>query len=225
VLCARCGVENPDDAAFCQKCGNQLMAAGTNTTNQGKDAIVPSEASGWTFAGFVPFGLFAFKHGLLWWGVIGILACIPSLGIVLWLIYWIYIGVNGKKLAWRHRRFESAQQFRDTMRAWNMWGIILLPVTIVLAYAILIAIALPNFTRIQQKAKEADTKAALQDVHSIDWSRGAREKHDLAGHSDKVLDLAFSPDEKHLAARSFGPTAITWEPADQGQDNPCCSAS
>ncbi len=41
-------------------------------------------------------------------------------------MYFIYIGIQGKQLAWQSRRFDSLQQYADTMRAWNTWGLVLL---------------------------------------------------------------------------------------------------
>ena len=35
----------------------------------------------------------------------------------------IYLGVNGNKLAWQNRRFDSIDQFREVRSAWNAWGI------------------------------------------------------------------------------------------------------
>jgi hypothetical protein len=97
------------------------MADG-NTSGMGPGYPVPQEAQGWTFAGFVPWALFAFFNGINTWGAIGL---------VLWffgayLVYSIYMGIKGKELAWQGRRFDSIEQFNETMKAWNTWGIIML---------------------------------------------------------------------------------------------------
>jgi hypothetical protein len=55
-------------------------------------------------------------------GVIGLVLQFLGFGIV----YAIMIGINGKESAWRNRRFDSVQQYVDTMRAWNSWGMWLL---------------------------------------------------------------------------------------------------
>jgi len=89
-------------------------------------APVPAEveAMGWSWGGF----------GLNWiWGIgnkvnVALLALIPcvGLGIAIWL------GISGHKLAWQSRRFDSVQQYKETMKAWNMWGIIIFFVSIAL---------------------------------------------------------------------------------------------
>jgi hypothetical protein len=87
----------------------------------GSAYLPPRDTEGWTFAGCVPAGLFGFVNGSTLWGVLGLLGCL-GVPIVSW-VYAIYVGIKGKELAWQNRRFDSVYQFRDTMRAWNSWGI------------------------------------------------------------------------------------------------------
>ena len=48
---------------------------------------------------------------------------IPFVGWIVQLGVAIYLGISGHELAWQNRRFESLQQFQDTMRVWNAWGL------------------------------------------------------------------------------------------------------
>ena len=88
---------------------------------------VPPEAEGWTFAGFIPWGLFSFINGNTLWGILYWVSWL--FGLV--LIYVIYVGLYGKKQAWQQRRFDSLQQYVDTMTAWNTWGIVMLVFSLV----------------------------------------------------------------------------------------------
>ncbi|MBN2081648.1 zinc ribbon domain-containing protein [bacterium] len=141
MFCPKCGAENPDGSVFCQGCGFQLAeettgidptAAATGYA-PGQSAPLagapPASATGWTFAGFVPFGIFAFLNGNTMMGVVG-LAVNLLLG-PLYIAYAIYIGIAGRKLAWENRQFSSVEEFEGTMKSWNMWGIILLIVGVV----------------------------------------------------------------------------------------------
>lgn len=94
-----------------------------NSSGTGLQAWTPKEAQGWTFAGFVPLGLFALSNNITSWGLLA-LACsiVPYIGIVVLPLCWIYIGINGKKLAWKLRKFESREQFKKTMAAWENAG-------------------------------------------------------------------------------------------------------
>jgi hypothetical protein len=100
-----------------------------NTSGMGQGYPVPPQASGWTFAGFVPFGIFHFFNGNTGLGVLGLFTSLLSfiwfLGI-LNLGYSIYVGITGRESAWRNRRFNSAMEYDDTMRTWNTAGLVLL---------------------------------------------------------------------------------------------------
>ena len=96
------------------------VPADGNTSGMGEGYAVPPFTQGWTFAGCLPFGLFAFLNNSTLWGVLGLGGMIIS---ALQLVYAIYVGIEGRKLAWKNRRFESVQQFEETMRAWNNWGL------------------------------------------------------------------------------------------------------
>jgi hypothetical protein len=93
-----------------------------NTSGMGDGYPVPPEASGWTFAGFIPFGLFSFLNGNSNMGILGAVGSI--IGIV-GLVYAILVGINGKESAWRNRRFASIEEYTSTMRGWNTGGLIL----------------------------------------------------------------------------------------------------
>jgi hypothetical protein len=57
------------------------------------------------------------------WGIgnrvwLAFIVAVPYVG----PFFTFYLGAVGHKLAWQNRRFESFQQYRDTMRRWNAWG-------------------------------------------------------------------------------------------------------
>lgn len=99
-----------------------------NTSGMGPGYPLPYQTQGWTFAGFVPFGLFAFVNGSVLWGVLYWLLSFFGVS----LVYNIYVGIKGRELAWQSRRFDSLQQFEETMAAWNRWGIISLIASVLL---------------------------------------------------------------------------------------------
>lgn len=55
-------------------------------------------------------------------------ACIPGmppgglLGLAN-LAFGLWLGEKGHELAWRNRRFQSLEAYRQTMQVWNKWGI------------------------------------------------------------------------------------------------------
>jgi prepilin-type processing-associated H-X9-DG protein len=89
--------------------------------------------------------------GLSWiWGIgnrvwLSFLCMVPYVG----PIFGIWLAIAGHKLAWQNRRFESFQQYRDTMRVWNTWGLAIFMISLL---PILAGIFLPVFSGARMKA-------------------------------------------------------------------------
>ena len=124
-FCPKCGKEVSEDAMFCPQCGQNLKVgvAAANTSGQGESAIVPEEVKGWSWAGF----------GLTWiWGVfngvlISLLALIPFFAFV-WAIV---LGIKGREWAWRNKKWNSVEDFKNTQRPWDIAGIVLFAIWVV----------------------------------------------------------------------------------------------
>lgn len=96
--------------------------SGGNTSGMGEHHAIPPEATGWTFAGCIPFGIFAFANNSVVWGLV----CLAGhLFPIATLVYFIYIGIQGRELAWRNKRFHSIDEYRSSMRSWNRWGLVI----------------------------------------------------------------------------------------------------
>lgn len=113
---------------------------GENNSGNPQAPIPPEvEAMGWSWGGF----------GLNWiWGLgnkvyLALLCLIPCVN----LFVAIWLGISGHKLAWQNRRFDSFEQYKDTMKAWNTWGIVVFCISIVINIISAVAQVL-----IQQKA-------------------------------------------------------------------------
>jgi hypothetical protein len=138
-FCPKCGKEVSDDASFCPQCGHNLKLglAPENTSGQGESAIVPEEVKGWSWAGF----------GLTWiWGVfngvlISLLALIPGFH----LIWAIVLGIKGREWAWRNKKWDSVENFKDTQRPWDIAGIVLFAISVVSLIIVIPAVLFPLF--------------------------------------------------------------------------------
>jgi len=53
--------------------------------------------------------------------------------LILNLIWMIVLGIKGNEWAWRSRKFESVEQFRETQAIWSKWGLIIFIVMLVLS--------------------------------------------------------------------------------------------
>jgi hypothetical protein len=106
-----------------------------NFSGMGPGYPYPPEARGWTFGGFVPYGIYAFVHGNVLLGIVSIF---------FWPIGQIIVCAMGRQMAWENRRFETVQQFYETMRTWNLIGLIfgILQVSGIELYFVLIFFAM-----------------------------------------------------------------------------------
>jgi len=138
-FCPKCGKEVSEGFTFCPQCGQNLKAGATpeNTSGQGASAIVPEGVKGWSWAGF----------GLTWiWGVfngvlISLLCLIPVFAIV-----WAFVlGAKGKEWAWRNKKWDSVEHFKNTQRSWDIAGIVVFAISMVALVVIIPAVIVPLF--------------------------------------------------------------------------------
>lgn len=101
---------------------------GNHSLPSGNDVTEMDRLGGWNWG--------AFLMGWIWlvamkplYGVIGLVAGMFGLG----LFVNIYLGIKGNQLAWAHRPFKDREEFNQVMRAWTVWGVIILVGSIVLA--------------------------------------------------------------------------------------------
>lgn len=87
-----------------------------NTSGGGSTAPVPAEVDRWNWGAFL----------LTWiWGLgnntfIALLAFVPFVNIAMPFV----LGARGSAWAWRNRRWESVEAFRQTQRKWARWGLV-----------------------------------------------------------------------------------------------------
>jgi hypothetical protein len=137
-FCPNCGKEVSEGGSFCPDCGQRLKVGVTpeNTSGQGKLAIVPKEVKGWSWGAFVLTWIWGVCNGVL----ISLLCLIPFFGFA-WAIV---LGVQGNEWAWRNKKWDSIDQFKNTQGKWNIAGIIVFVISIVVVpVVVFLAIVLP----------------------------------------------------------------------------------
>lgn len=109
--------------------------SGENTSGQGNGAPLPPGIAAWSWGAFLLNWIWAIGNSV--W--IGLLALIPYVG----FLVAIYLGIKGREMAWRKRRWDSIEHFNRVQRSWSKWAIILTVGVFVIG--ILAAIALPAY--------------------------------------------------------------------------------
>jgi len=103
-----------------------------NTSGQGKDSEIPIEIQGWNWGAFL----------LSWiWGI----------GNNTYRTFWVFfpfvnffmiiaLGLKGNEWAWRHRKWESVEHFKQVQRKWAKGGLIFIGVMLLLALVMVFGI-------------------------------------------------------------------------------------
>ncbi|KAA3656955.1 MAG: serine/threonine protein kinase [Chloroflexi bacterium] len=139
--CAYCAEEIKAMAKVCRYCKREQPSVPprknvsssdfTNTSGQGKLAVVPQEAQGWHWGAFL----------LNWiWGLgnnsyIALLCLIPYVNLVMVFV----VGAKGKEWAWRNKQWDSIEHFTSTQKKWTKWGAGIWIASFILSFLIIIA--------------------------------------------------------------------------------------
>ena len=140
-FCPKCGKDVSDEIKFCPQCGQDLKVEVTpdNTSGQGETAIVPEEVKGWSWAGFSLTWIWGVFNGVL----ISLLVLIPF---PLFSLAWaIVLGVKGNEWAWRNKKWDSVEHFKNTQRPWNIAGIVIFAISMVALIIIIPVVLVPLF--------------------------------------------------------------------------------
>lgn len=125
----------------------------------GSDLPAPLEVSqmGWCWGAF----------GLAWiWGIgnqvwVTFLGMVPCIG----LPVAIWLGLKGHEMAWHKRSFTSFDQYRDTMKVWNTWGLWFFIASMAFNLFVYVpAVMLPVFVKAREKAVAASCIANEQQI-------------------------------------------------------------
>lgn len=107
--------------------------ASENNSGGGSGITPPEGVKGWSWGAFILSWIWAIGNST--W--IGLLALVPYIG----FIVAIYLGIKGRELAWRNKRWDSLEHFNRVQRSWSKWSLILIVGAMLLG--IIAAIAIP----------------------------------------------------------------------------------
>lgn len=110
------------------------VATGENNSGGGSAIVPPPGIKGWSWGAFLLNWIWAIGNKTY----IGLLAIIPYIGFVVS----IYLGVKGRELAWRNKRWDSIEHFNKVQKRWSFWGAVLVGIALI---GIVAAIAIPQY--------------------------------------------------------------------------------
>lgn len=124
--CSKCGFELSAEDNACPECGTENNIPQNVQLNQYEGFVKPvliKVPGGFNFGAFILGGIWALGHGLWIRGIIGLfLFCLPGVN----LIYALYLGFMGNRLAWRKAACYDVEKFRKGQRKWAWGGVVFL---------------------------------------------------------------------------------------------------
>jgi len=144
--CHECGKKIDEDSKFCEFCGTPLKSSKIVTEDK-KEKVDMPKIGKWSWGGaaitfwYALYMNFGWGWALLLLFIMGAIRALQSnsetvwLGLILYITMFLYIGFNARKWAWQKRKWVCLDQFLDTQRAWDVWGIIVFILTIFVAFA------------------------------------------------------------------------------------------
>jgi hypothetical protein len=94
----------------------ELASVGENNSGGGSSITPPIGVRGWSWGALLLNWIWA-VFNKTW---IGLLCLVPYVG----FLVSIYLGVKGRELAWRNKRWESLEHFNQVQKRWSFWGVI-----------------------------------------------------------------------------------------------------
>ena len=98
----------------------------SNTSGQGKSAVVPDGIKGWSWGAF--FLNWVWALGNKTW--IGLLTLVPYVGFLMIFV----LGFKGREWAWQSKEWDSVEQFNETQKKWSFWGVVIFTVVFVIGF-------------------------------------------------------------------------------------------
>ncbi len=127
-VCTECKVEY-HGRIFCNSCiekklNNTAEAAvrtdsvsgPENTSGMGSKAVVPAGLGEWNWGGFLLTWIWGIGNNV-WWSF---LVFVPYFGFL--VMPWV-LAFKGNEWAWRSKRWDSVEHFKQVQHKWAMWGI------------------------------------------------------------------------------------------------------
>ena len=148
-----------------------VSQAVTNTSGQGAASVVPPEIMGWSWGGFFLNWIWGIFNGVY----IALLALIPFVNLVMIFV----LGIKGREWAWRNKKWESIEHFKQTQKTWAIAGLIVwilcfIPVVFAIFSAATIVALNPaqQFARANNSERTAEVTTIAYAVHSYTLAQG-----------------------------------------------------
>jgi len=84
----------------------------------------PPELKHWNWGAFFLTFIWGLGNNVY----LSLLMLVPGVNIIMWFV----LGAKGNEWAWRHRRFQSVEEFKIVQKRWSRWGLVIFCVAVVM---------------------------------------------------------------------------------------------
>ena len=127
----------------------------TNDSGMGDASVLPAELQGFNWGALLGSWIWGLGNSV--W--IGLLALIPCVGFFMRF----YLGAKGNEMAWKSKRWDSVQSFRQTQTTWAIVGAVLIGISLFMSL-IMAAVLFPVFARARENARRASCQSNLLQI-------------------------------------------------------------
>lgn len=130
MYCSQCGEKIATDEKYCSNCGKPTTRTEEKLEHQ-SDKI-----GRWSWGAFGLSWIYLSSMKYKWWWAFLILMGITNglskssdialswIGIIIQLAIMIVLGIEGRKIAYENRKWESREHFLKVQRIWDIWGVV-----------------------------------------------------------------------------------------------------
>ncbi len=126
-----------------------------NTSGQGAASVVPEEVKGWSWGAFLLTWIWGIFNGV--W--VSLLMFVPFVNLVMWFV----LAAKGREWAWRNKKWDSVEHFKETQKTWAIVGVVIASIGIILI-PILMALTLLTLNVAREKARDSFRMADVQKI-------------------------------------------------------------
>lgn len=198
MFCTNCGKNIAEESRFCPACGASFSLQNSNvsapptypssnagienTSGMGKDQPIPDGVTGWSTGAFVLNWIWSIFNKT--W--IGLICLVPLVGPFMAL----YLGFDGRKLAWQNKRWDSVEHFNKVQKKWSVWALVILAIPV---FFIAIAIILPMFNK-EKNSVLLETTAQESTPSQTDVMEQPAESESASSDSPSTTDNLVVPE-------------------------------
>ena len=126
----------------------------TNTSGQGKNAVVPETVKNrFNWGAFLLSWIWGIGNNSYIAFLTFVLYFIPVIGCFLSFLFCIVLGIKGNELAWQNKKFESIEAFHTNQKKWAKAGLIVYAIIFV-NVLLIAALTIPKLSESVNQAQE-----------------------------------------------------------------------